>query len=115
MRPRLSRRVLVGLAAVAVVIAGAVVGILTVPSAQASNNGLSITPAMGWSSWSFVRRTPTEAKIIAQADAMKTAAERWKGDVPATILPAGTNMMFGLDRPVASVEMPRGPTKAGAK
>ncbi|HEV8607524.1 MAG TPA: SPFH domain-containing protein [Tepidisphaeraceae bacterium] len=51
----------------------------------------------------------------AQADAMKTAAERWKGDVPATILPAGTNMMFGLDRPVGSVEMPRATTKGGGQ
>src|SRR6266480_3559409 len=85
MRPRLSRRVLVGLAAVAVVIAGAVVGILTVPSAQASNNGLSITPAMGWSSWSFVRRTPTEAKIIAQADAMKNSGLTAHGFVYANL------------------------------
>ena len=85
MRPRLSRRVLVGLAAVAVVIAGAVVGILTVPTAQASNNGLSITPAMGWSSWSFVRRTPTEAKIIAQADAMKNSGLTAHGFVYANL------------------------------
>jgi hypothetical protein len=63
----------VGLAAFAVGIGGAVAGILTIPTASASNNGLSITPAMGWSSWSFVRRTPTEAKIIAQADAMKNS------------------------------------------
>lgn len=43
---------------------------LSAPPAAASDNGLSIRPAMGWSSWSFVRRTPTEAKIKAQADAM---------------------------------------------
>ena len=42
-------------------------------SAAASDNGLSIRPAMGWSSWSFVRRTPTEAVIKAQADAMKNS------------------------------------------
>jgi Alpha galactosidase A/Alpha galactosidase C-terminal beta sandwich domain/Carbohydrate binding module (family 6) len=40
------------------------------PAASASDNGQSIRPAMGWSSWSFVRRTPDEAKIKAQADAM---------------------------------------------
>lgn len=40
------------------------------PPAAASDNGLSVRPAMGWSSWSFVRRTPTEAKMRAQADAM---------------------------------------------
>jgi Alpha galactosidase A/Alpha galactosidase C-terminal beta sandwich domain/Carbohydrate binding module (family 35) len=38
--------------------------------AAASDNGLSIRPAMGWSSWSFIRRSPTAAKIEAQADAM---------------------------------------------
>ena len=41
--------------------------------AHASDNGLSIRPAMGWSSWSFVRRTPTEAVIKAQADALKNS------------------------------------------
>ncbi|MGQ4436267.1 glycosyl hydrolase family 28 protein [Streptomyces sp. SAS_260] len=35
-----------------------------------SDNGQSQRPAMGWSSWSYVRRTPTEAKIKAQADAL---------------------------------------------
>jgi hypothetical protein len=51
--------------------AGVVVGVLPAPEARASSNGLSIRPAMGWSSWSFVRRNPTEANMIAQADAMK--------------------------------------------
>ncbi|MEV6848971.1 alpha-galactosidase [Actinoplanes sp. NPDC051411] len=41
--------------------------------ATASDNGLSIRPAMGWSSWSFVRRTPTEAAIKAQADALRSS------------------------------------------
>src|SRR6266516_1126257 len=53
--------------------AGVVAGILSGPDAQASNNGQSVRPAMGWSSWSFVRRNPTEANIIAQADAMKNS------------------------------------------
>src|SRR5215471_16203962 len=45
--------------------------VFAVPApAGASDNGLSMRPAMGWSSWSFVRRWPTEAKIKAQADAM---------------------------------------------
>lgn len=30
-------------------------------SAFAENNGVSLTPQLGWSSWSFVRRGPTEA------------------------------------------------------
>jgi hypothetical protein len=49
-------------------------GVLVAPApaqhAIASANGLSIRPAMGWSSWSFVRRWPTEAKLQAQADAL---------------------------------------------
>ncbi|GAA3804353.1 hypothetical protein GCM10022226_25280 [Sphaerisporangium flaviroseum] len=44
--------------------------VVTAPPASASDNGLSIRPAMGWSSWSFVRRWPDEAKIKAQADAL---------------------------------------------
>jgi alpha-galactosidase len=41
-----------------------------VVSVFAENNGVSRTPQMGWSSWSFVRRGPTEAIIKAQALAM---------------------------------------------
>src|SRR6266542_1285552 len=70
----MSRRFLAVLAATAVGLTGAVTavatGVATAPPAAASNNGLSIRPAMGWSSWSFVRRWPSEAKIKAQADAM---------------------------------------------
>lgn len=54
-------------AAASVVIAG------SPPPANATDNGLSLTPAMGWSSWSFVRRNPTEATILAQADAMRSS------------------------------------------
>jgi len=43
------------------------------PSALAENNGLALTPQLGWSSWSFIRKTPTAAKIEAQADAMKNS------------------------------------------
>lgn len=38
---------------------------------QASDNGAAVTPPMGWSSWSFIRSNPTEAKIKAQAKAMR--------------------------------------------
>jgi hypothetical protein len=51
------------------------------PPAGALDNGLSIRPAMGWSSWSFVRRNPTAAKIIAQADALKNSGLTAKGFV----------------------------------
>ena len=61
------RAVLLTLAGV--LIAGAI-PLLTAPPAAASGNGQSIRPAMGWSSWSFVRRWPTEDKIKAQADAL---------------------------------------------
>jgi hypothetical protein len=73
MRARLTRRWLVGLAGLSVAVAGTAVGFLVAPDASATNNGLSLTPALGWSSWSFVRRDPTEAKIKAQADAMKNS------------------------------------------
>jgi hypothetical protein len=68
MRPR---RLIVALSTLSLVAAGAFVALVNSPPAVASDNGLSRTPAMGWSSWSFVRRTPTAAKIIAQADALK--------------------------------------------
>ncbi|MFI1395332.1 alpha-galactosidase [Streptomyces sp. NPDC020681] len=60
----------------------AVVG-LGVPEqpAAASDNGLSVRPAMGWSSWSFVRRWPTEAKLKAQADALVSSGLKDHGYV----------------------------------
>ncbi|RCG25938.1 alpha-galactosidase [Sphaerisporangium album] len=60
------RRLLIALTALC---AGAT-ALVAAPSASASDNGLSIRPAMGWSSWSFVRRWPDEGKIKAQADAL---------------------------------------------
>ena len=56
----------------ALALAGTVFAI-PAPAAQASDNGQSVRPAMGWSSWSFVRRWPTEAKMKAQADAIVAA------------------------------------------
>jgi hypothetical protein len=38
--------------------------------ASAEDNGVGLTPALGWSSWSFVRHDPTAATIEAQAKAM---------------------------------------------
>jgi hypothetical protein len=52
------------------VVADAVAG---APAARAENNGVGLTPAMGWSSWSFIRHDPTAAKIEAQAKAMKAS------------------------------------------
>ncbi|HEX3922714.1 MAG TPA: hypothetical protein VHY31_10545, partial [Streptosporangiaceae bacterium] len=50
---------------------GAVPGGAGVPAANAEDNGVGQTPALGWSSWSFIRHSPTAAKIEAQALAMK--------------------------------------------
>lgn len=41
--------------------------------AHAEANGVGLTPALGWSSWSSVRHNPTAATIDAQADAMKSS------------------------------------------
>jgi hypothetical protein len=38
--------------------------------ASAESNGVGLTPAMGWSSWSFIRHDPTAADIEAQASAL---------------------------------------------
>ncbi|HEY3608456.1 MAG TPA: NEW3 domain-containing protein, partial [Pseudonocardiaceae bacterium] len=39
-------------------------------TANAEDNGVGAKPALGWSSWSFVRKNPTAAVIDAQADVM---------------------------------------------
>ncbi|HEV2371693.1 MAG TPA: hypothetical protein VGS19_05930 [Streptosporangiaceae bacterium] len=41
--------------------------------ARAESNGVGLTPAMGWSTWSFIRRSPTAAKVEAQALALKNS------------------------------------------
>ena len=48
---------------------GAPVGSLQ--NARAENNGLERTPLLGWSTWSFLRKDPTAAKLEAQARAMQ--------------------------------------------
>ena len=52
---------------------GLAAAVVTAPTAQAEDNGVGLTPALGWSSWSFVRHDPTAAGIEAQARAMKTS------------------------------------------
>jgi hypothetical protein len=42
-------------------------------SARAEDNGVGSTPALGWSSWSFLRYNPTAQGIEAQALAMKNS------------------------------------------
>lgn len=36
-----------------------------------------------------------------QAQATLEAAKKWNGQMPASIMPQGTNMLFGLDRPIS--------------
>ena len=73
------KRLISGLAAVLAAIALAAFAAATAPAATASlsrtqeANGVGLTPAMGWSSWSFIRHDPTAADIEAQALAMKTS------------------------------------------
>lgn len=43
------------------------------PTASAESNGVGSTPAMGWSSWSYIRHDPTAANIEAQANALKSS------------------------------------------
>jgi alpha-galactosidase len=66
----LVRRLLRGLAAMLVATPIVAVAIVSAPPAGAQDNGVGLTPLLGWSSWSFIRRDPTAAKIEAQADAM---------------------------------------------
>jgi hypothetical protein len=42
----------------------------TLDKASAEDNGLERTPILGWSSWSFIRKTPTAEKMKAQALAL---------------------------------------------
>src|SRR5438128_12134736 len=50
------------------------------PIAQAENNGVGRTPAMGWSSWSFLRHGPDAANIEAEAAAIKNSGLASGGD-----------------------------------
>ncbi|HJP74357.1 MAG TPA: NEW3 domain-containing protein [Pseudonocardiaceae bacterium] len=70
-------RALVGAAAVLPAL-GLIVVATTVP-ASADDNGVGATPALGWSSWSFVRKDPTAATIDAQADAMVSSGLKAEG------------------------------------
>ena len=68
---RLSRSIAIG-AALSLVALALVLAPGT-SQAQAEANGVSLTPPMGWSSWSFIRKNPTESNIEAQALAMSTS------------------------------------------
>src|SRR2546421_1934910 len=57
----------------AVTLAVPVVAVTTASGAGAQDNGVGRTPLLGWSSWSFIRKAPTAAKIEAQADAVRSS------------------------------------------
>jgi hypothetical protein len=61
------------IAALPLIPLGLVAAVAAAPAAQAEDNGVGLTPALGWSSWSFLRHDPTAAGIEAQARAMKTS------------------------------------------
>jgi len=72
------RRLIYGLVAALAAVPLTVYGIvMAAPAATAApvaaneTNGVGLTPALGWSSWSFIRHDPTAADIEAQALAMK--------------------------------------------
>ncbi|MCQ4080382.1 NEW3 domain-containing protein [Streptomyces sp. RB6PN25] len=69
--PRHIRAVMAALTAT-LTLAGAALA-SSAPSANAENNGVGLKPALGWSSWSFLRSHPTASAIDAQADAMKSS------------------------------------------
>ena len=43
-------------------------------------------------------KTDLEIRRI-QAEATRTAAEKWSGAMPQNILPQGSSLLFGLDQP----------------
>ncbi len=48
-------------------------GMAGISTARAENNGLERKPLLGWSSWSFLRKHPTAAKIEAEARALRSS------------------------------------------
>jgi hypothetical protein len=59
----------------ALITAFLMVGVLAVcvQNAKAEENGVDQKPVLGWSSWSFLRKEPTAAKLKAQAHAMQSS------------------------------------------
>lgn len=64
------KKVMSGLLTAAAVLTVAASTLWGPAPAQASNNGAAATPPAGWSSWSFIRSSPNEAKLKTQAKAM---------------------------------------------
>lgn len=84
-RPPLRRRRL-GLLTALITAAATLTGIgaasvAAAPPAAAESNGVGQTPALGWSSWSYIRHDPTAANIEAQANAMVSSGLKSAGYV----------------------------------
>jgi hypothetical protein len=67
MKRRITSALTVAATVAALFTAGA---LATAGPATAEDNGVGRTPALGWSSWSFIRHNPTASNIEATADAM---------------------------------------------
>jgi alpha-galactosidase len=74
MRISLPRFRLTALAAVLATVTALTIGILpTTQTAHAEDNGVGLTPLMGWSTWNYIGRDPTAANVEAQAAALKSS------------------------------------------
>ncbi len=62
-----------------IVVVLGIAGLGVVPAARAEDNGVGAKPAMGWSSWSFLRHSPSEASVEAQAKAMVSSGLKGVG------------------------------------
>jgi alpha-galactosidase len=60
-RRRWTRILVAALTTMSVVPAAALIAAGTATPASAETNGVGLKPAMGWSTWSFLRDDPTEA------------------------------------------------------
>jgi len=55
------------------------------PAARAESSTATAKPVLGWSSWSFIRRTPTARNIEAQAKALQDSGLAKEGYVYANV------------------------------
>lgn len=75
--------------------------------AQAERNALKVAKAIAERSAAqeFAKAVKSATAIrrleidLVKAEAQKTAAERWNGQMPANIMPQGSNLLFGMDMP----------------
>jgi Alpha galactosidase A/NPCBM-associated, NEW3 domain of alpha-galactosidase/Alpha galactosidase C-terminal beta sandwich domain/Carbohydrate binding module (family 35) len=70
---RWTRIFVAALTTLSVIPAAALIATSTASPASAETNGVGQKPAMGWSTWSFLRGDPTEAAVEADAKAMVTS------------------------------------------